>query len=75
MKKVNTLNYTTVADVANRECVTVKTVYVWINENKISPVFYIGKNKKTILIGLNYKIIASKTPTKSGKKKIVNKQM
>lgn len=58
--KENTLELLTVQDVATNESVSTKTVYEWIKDERIGPVHYVGKNKQTILVGANYKIIKTK---------------
>ena len=51
-----TYKLVTPIDVAKDEKVNKKTVYDWIKTKRISPVYFIGKYKKVIVIGMKYKI-------------------
>ena len=43
----------TIAEVAKKESVTTNTIYVWIKEDRLSPLSQIGT---TVFIGKNYKV-------------------
>ena len=54
--KTDKLPLLTVSDVAKKEGVTPKTVYEWIKESRITPIFNYGFTSKVITIGIKYKI-------------------